>query len=129
MTDCQCEEPGWCERHKVRKGAHWVYLCQTSEKYYAAWEEGRGPGQMVPTPGPAVPGKLLGPGRMLAKLLGCHSGFKHAAVMDRWGCEKCLAEINTIIGWITQPCPGRAAMCEDSARRLVKLAVKRVRKQ
>lgn len=45
---CHCEPSGYpfyCERHKVKKTAHWVRLCQTRPEYFRAWEEGRGPGQ------------------------------------------------------------------------------------
>lgn len=46
MSGCDdCKGPGWCERHKVDKPAHWVHLCQTRPDYRAAWEAGRGPGQ------------------------------------------------------------------------------------
>jgi hypothetical protein len=49
---CQCNISGtkdgwaWCERHQVKKTAHWVRLCQTRPDYFQAWEEGRGPGQV-----------------------------------------------------------------------------------
>ncbi len=36
---------GWCERHHVKKTADWIQLCKTRPAYFAAWEEGRGPGQ------------------------------------------------------------------------------------
>jgi hypothetical protein len=42
---CDGCEPGWCERHQVHKPAGLVHLCQTNERYFRAWEEGRGPGQ------------------------------------------------------------------------------------
>jgi hypothetical protein len=125
MTECECAEPGWCERHKMMKPAHWHHLCQTRENYRLAWDEGRGPGQLKSTGEALQQDASHGPGRMLAKMLGCNSGFNHAHTMDVWGCEKCLAEINTIVGWITEPREGRAAICEDSARRLVKRAVER----
>lgn len=48
MNDCACTGPGWCERHKVDKPASWVKLCQTSDKYWTAWESGHGPGQNNP---------------------------------------------------------------------------------
>lgn len=48
MTDCVCPIAGYCERHKVNKSEHWHSLCQTRDKYFAAWEEGRGPGQQLP---------------------------------------------------------------------------------
>ena len=51
---CGCKIPDasdgwvWCERHKVKKTAHWVRLCQTRPDYFQAWEDGRGPGQPHP---------------------------------------------------------------------------------
>jgi hypothetical protein len=55
MTGCQCEHPGWCERHGVRKSPHLHKLCQTRQDYYDAWEQGRGPGQHLPVE-PQPPG-------------------------------------------------------------------------
>jgi hypothetical protein len=49
MAECECTEPGWCERHKMMKPAHWHHLCQTRENYRIAWDEGRGPGQLKAT--------------------------------------------------------------------------------
>lgn len=51
LTQCQCKEPGWCERHKCLKHAHWHHLCQTNQAYFDAWEEGKGPGQILHHPG------------------------------------------------------------------------------
>lgn len=48
MRECACmptEFPFYCERHQVRKSAHWVELCQTRDSFWQAWEEGHGPGQ------------------------------------------------------------------------------------
>lgn len=49
MMNCKCNIPngGYCRRHKVRKIAHWVNLCQTRPDYFQLWEEGRGPGQIL----------------------------------------------------------------------------------
>ena len=51
-TPCECVIPngGYCPRHAIQKPAHWVHLCQTKPKYYAAWESGHGPGQPQPQP-------------------------------------------------------------------------------
>lgn len=137
MTDCVChgdENAGcngtfWCERHKMRKSKEWHRLCRTRTNYRLAWDEGRGPGQIKPTGAAPQPDTPPGPGRMLAKMLGCNSGFSrdHIRAMDAWGCEKCLERIDTIIGWITEPREGLTPMCEDSARRLIVLAVERAR--
>ncbi len=44
-TECECEEPGWCERHQCQKHPHFYKLCQSRPDYFQLWEEGRGPGQ------------------------------------------------------------------------------------
>ena len=46
--NCECNIPdgGYCERHDVEKSPHLVHLCQTKERYFIAWEENRGPGQL-----------------------------------------------------------------------------------
>ena len=48
-TGCVCHGPGFCERHKVEKNQTWYLLCKTAPAYFRLWEEGRGPGQAVPT--------------------------------------------------------------------------------
>ena len=45
MTGCNCPMAGYCERHKVSKTPHLFNLCRTNDRYYDAWEEGRGIGQ------------------------------------------------------------------------------------
>lgn len=45
---CSCPEPGWCERHGMKKHAHWHHLCQTRDGYRALWDAGTGPGQNLP---------------------------------------------------------------------------------
>ncbi|QDU10755.1 glycosyltransferase [Gimesia aquarii] len=44
-TDCECAEPGWCERHQCKKHPHFHKLCQTRTDYFELWEKGAGPGQ------------------------------------------------------------------------------------
>lgn len=44
-TDCECREPGWCERHACQKSVHWHRLCRQGNEYFALWEAGEGPGQ------------------------------------------------------------------------------------
>lgn len=46
---CECLLAGYCNRHKVRKSARMVELCQTHDDYRDAWEQGRGPGQITET--------------------------------------------------------------------------------
>jgi len=45
ITPCQCEGPGWCERHQCYKSPMWFSQCRLSPQLFALWEEGRGPGQ------------------------------------------------------------------------------------
>ena len=52
VTACECEQPGWCPRHKCTKTRHWHQLCRSMPDYFRVWEEGRGPGQ---TPGLSRP--------------------------------------------------------------------------
>lgn len=48
MTGCNCPLSGYCERHKVDKTPHLFKLCRTNDRYFDAWEEGRGIGQRMP---------------------------------------------------------------------------------
>lgn len=50
ITDCQCNGPGWCERHQCRKNLHWYRLCQRKPAFFNAWEAGCGPGQLAGAP-------------------------------------------------------------------------------
>lgn len=45
---CSCPLAGYCERHRVEKGKHWHYLCQTRSDYRDKWDVGKGPGQNNP---------------------------------------------------------------------------------
>jgi len=63
MTGCVCDTPGFCERHGVKKNAHWHHLCKTNDRYFRAWEHGHGPGQVKfsdppPTRGAPCSGKM-----------------------------------------------------------------------
>lgn len=49
ITDCECEKPGWCERHQCLKSPHFHRLCRRNQEYYQLWEEGLGP--CIPFPG------------------------------------------------------------------------------
>lgn len=57
-----------CQRHGCLKSSHMVKLCQAGfrgespgKKYLIAWEEGRGPGQRMPTPNNRKPPKEFPP--------------------------------------------------------------------
>lgn len=112
MTGCDCELAAYCNRHKVRKSPHLLYLCQTNESYYDAWEEGRGPGQVRPEkvgkkrtrqtiltggPGTELKRELFSRGYATASGCGCNS---KANKMDRWGPEKCRENIEMIADWL-----------------------------
>jgi len=46
IEPCECELGcGFCIKHNIRKPDAWVKLCQRSEKYRQAWNQGHGPGQ------------------------------------------------------------------------------------
>jgi hypothetical protein len=82
---CTCLTPGFCERHGVKKSAHWHCLCQQGGVYFQAWEEGRGPGQIVPV---ATKPEKAGPGSFLRRMLGCSwKKWPHFATMDALGAE------------------------------------------
>lgn len=49
MTSCECHLAGYCNRHRCKKTFNQVKLCQTNPKYWEAWENGKGPGQIQPT--------------------------------------------------------------------------------
>ena len=46
-TGCTCNQPGFCQRHKLHKSEWWHHLCRTHQGYFQAWEEGHGPGQGI----------------------------------------------------------------------------------
>ncbi len=62
MTDCRpiCPIPdgGDCPRHGVRKSRRLAELCRTNERYWQAWEEGRGPKQNAGD-SPSFPRRIL----------------------------------------------------------------------
>ena len=37
-TDCVCEEPGWCERHRCHKSDQWWRLCRQNQSFFELWE-------------------------------------------------------------------------------------------
>lgn len=45
LCECTIEGGGWCERHKITKSRRLVELCNENERYWQAWEKGRGPKQ------------------------------------------------------------------------------------
>lgn len=77
MTDCTCTNPGFCERHKVKKNAHWHHLCQTRADYFDLWEHGRGPGQQRP---PVV--ETTGKKKRFRRCNGCGSNAWYMVTWD-----------------------------------------------
>ena len=45
VTDCECTESGWCERHQCHKSEFWYRLCQRDPALFDRWEKGHGLGQ------------------------------------------------------------------------------------
>lgn len=132
MTGCECKQPGWCERHQCFKNEHWHHLCQTHEKYFQKWEEGRGLGQVDPhghfsEAGPCRPGCQLH--RLLAKFWiksnGCSNCGQHAAVMDQWGPAMCRKRLDTIVQWMADEAKKRhLPFMKVIAKRLVLQAIR-----
>ena len=42
---CQCNGPGWCDRHKLKKSEDWYKACVACPALFQEWERGTGPGQ------------------------------------------------------------------------------------
>jgi hypothetical protein len=40
---CECQNSGWCPRHRINKTEHLHNLCKTDEEYFDIWETGMGP--------------------------------------------------------------------------------------
>ena len=43
QTACECEQAGWCERHRTLKTRSWFVMCRISPRAFEEWEAGRGP--------------------------------------------------------------------------------------
>ena len=78
-----------------------------------------------------------GPGTWLMRILhffrlfgkkGCKCAHR-AAQMNSWGCDKCLEELDTIVGWLREEAEKRELpFVERGARTIVKLAIRCARK-
>ena len=146
---CHCEPSGYpfyCERHKVKKTAHWVRLCQTRPDYFQAWEEGRGPGQThAPLPKAESP-RRGGPGTELKyiiarcqKLLpwwdmqprkgcGCNDT---ARWMDQLGPDGCEQKLDLIVNRLEDEAKRRKITFpfrRMAAKKLIRWAIRRARK-
>jgi hypothetical protein len=40
LTDCECTEPGWCERHQRFKSPMLFRACERLPALFALWEQG-----------------------------------------------------------------------------------------
>ncbi len=146
MTDCDCNilDGGHCERHGIRKTAHWVELCRRRGEYWRAWEEGRGPSQAQTTSrknGHPTSGRVVaaGPGTELKRILlgfgikpgcGCDCA-RMARQMNSWGPDGCERRLDTIVDHLEKeakrrrlPIPFRRTL----ARLLVRRAIRKARK-
>ena len=100
---CPCEKPDGtasaydCEHLGCRMTPRYCGMYQTRPDYRQAWDEGRGPGQVVKTHAARDAPNKCGPGTELKRLLkrlfirdtggcGCNA---MAAKMNRWGCDGC----------------------------------------
>ncbi|MDB5386237.1 MAG: hypothetical protein JWM11_1883 [Planctomycetaceae bacterium] len=60
LTNCECTQPGWCERHHCEKNRHLFEMCRRLKAWFRLWEQGEGPGQQrSPTAYPASRGPCL----------------------------------------------------------------------
>lgn len=99
--NCICSVSGFCEKHKVNKGKHWLKLCQTEDEYYQAWENGIGPGQSKDHPS-----SHRRVGSELKKLISwfpipnkadCKSCRSLEGRMNGWGADKCEEKMEFIL--------------------------------
>jgi len=104
--NCQCTNPGYCEKHQRYKSDRMIYLCQTNPAYFEHWE--KGPTQPAPKPKRKVPYKL--PGNILHNRL-MHLGFNfregcpcedRMTKMNLWGPEGCKERIDEITEWLLE---------------------------
>lgn len=42
-TGCECDAPGFCQRHRCSKPPHLHMLCRSHMHYFMLWERGDGP--------------------------------------------------------------------------------------
>lgn len=55
VTDCTCQEPGWCERHRCFKPDFLFELCRRRRDFFDRWEQGQGIGQSESSVAPPKP--------------------------------------------------------------------------
>jgi hypothetical protein len=47
VTECQCSEPGWCDRHQCHKTDWMLEMCRRHQATFDLWERHQGPGQLT----------------------------------------------------------------------------------
>ncbi len=113
LTDCECTEPGWCERHECNKSWRLHQMCRRSRSYFQAWEEGRGPGMVTRAVNfvsavvtHAATGAQLVDDSVVAERLAacqsCESCDKDRMVCRQLGCG-CYVKLKAT--WKSQDCP------------------------
>lgn len=132
-TNCPIVGGGWCPTHDIHKYKRWVELCIERDNYFAAWEEGRGPGQQREVLGLPQRKKPGGAGTELHKLLqkiglrereGCKCK-SHVNQMDREGIVWCRAHVDTIVGWLKEEAKRRGLpFVRPLAKRIVMWAIR-----
>ena len=118
MTGCCCKNVGltiYCERHGVHKPPRWVHLCQTNQKYFDAWEAGRGPGQKQdPAKRRAKPKKGLGDRVSQAlSLVGITEERVSKWLGRKCGCAKRREALNRLGEWAASVIQGKATAPVD----------------
>ena len=96
MTACECESPGFCQRHACRKNGHLHDLCRKDPRYFAMWEAGT-----FPCPEKAeVQRSRFGFGDLVALLIRWVT-FGYMKQSASCGCAKRKEWLNriTIWGW------------------------------
>lgn len=90
-TACECSgpEPGkrtfWCHRHQRKKTRRLRELCRTRPDYFRLWEEGRRPGQKVPSKRRTRPPEEMYPQRMKAALATATAAIRRQILSRRQG--------------------------------------------
>lgn len=134
--NCPCDLPASgdpaykCERLGCQMTPHWCELYQIRPNYRRAWDEGRGPSQIIDTTA-QPPVESSGPGTELKKILaklhikpgGCGCN-RRAAEMDRRGSDWCRENIDKIAGWLLTEANKRKLPLANLSRPAIKLLIR-----